>query len=221
MKKITIFILSLILLFSLAMPIQSDAKAGKKFSVKVTKCVDGDTAWFSKVGKTRFLYIDTPESTNKIQPYGKTASNYTCSKLKNAKKLQLQYDGAKKDKYGRTLAWVWVDGKLLQKQLIQKGYVKGFYDYGNYSYESSLVAAQKIAKNKKRGIWSNPSKNLVDSVKTTTKTTTKKKTATKPATSTFKNCTELRKVYPNGVKKGHPAYQAKMDRDKDNFACER
>lgn len=39
-------------------------------------------------------------------------------------------------------------------------------------------------------------------------------------TEYFKNCTELRKVYPNGVPKGHPAYQSKMDRDKDGWACE-
>ena len=37
----------------------------------------------------------------------------------------------------------------------------------------------------------------------------------------FKNCTELRKKYPNGVKKGHPAYSEKMDGNKDGFACER
>lgn len=37
----------------------------------------------------------------------------------------------------------------------------------------------------------------------------------------FKNCTELTKQYPNGVPSTHPAYQSKMDRDKDNFACER
>ncbi|GKV54217.1 hypothetical protein NCCP2222_01640 [Sporosarcina sp. NCCP-2222] len=36
----------------------------------------------------------------------------------------------------------------------------------------------------------------------------------------FKNCTELRKVYPGGVEIGHPAYQSKMDRDKDGWACE-
>ena len=38
--------------------------------------------------------------------------------------------------------------------------------------------------------------------------------------SGFKNCTELRKVYPGGVRAGHPAYQSKMDRDKDGHACE-
>ncbi|PAE37639.1 hypothetical protein CHI06_19975 [Bacillus sp. 7884-1] len=37
----------------------------------------------------------------------------------------------------------------------------------------------------------------------------------------FANCTELRKKYPDGVAADHPAYQSKMDRDKDNFACER
>lgn len=41
-----------------------------------------------------------------------------------------------------------------------------------------------------------------------------------PEQTNFKNCTELREVYPNGVEKGHPAYQAKMDRDNDGWACE-
>ena len=30
----------------------------------------------------------------------------------------------------------------------------------------------------------------------------------------------MRKKYPNGVKKVHPAYQSKLDRDKDGWACE-
>ncbi|MGX8177359.1 excalibur calcium-binding domain-containing protein [Exiguobacterium artemiae] len=37
----------------------------------------------------------------------------------------------------------------------------------------------------------------------------------------FDNCDDLRTEYPNGVPSTHPAYEAKMDRDKDNFACER
>lgn len=36
----------------------------------------------------------------------------------------------------------------------------------------------------------------------------------------FKNCTELRKVYPNGVSSSHPAYLPKFDRDKDGWGCE-
>ncbi|MFJ8245157.1 thermonuclease family protein [Peribacillus asahii] len=208
-KVFSVVMIAVLSFFSFLTVESAEAKAGKKFTVSLQKCTDGDTAQFSKVGKTRFLYIDTPESTNKVESYGKTAAKYTCDKLKKAKKIELQYDGTKKDKYGRTLAWVWVDGKLLQKELIKKGYVKKFYDYGTYSYEKELIQLQKEAQKKKVGYWSKhkPSSS-------TTNSNTSNKTS-------FKNCTELRKVYPNGVSKSHPAYQAKMDRDKDGYACER
>ncbi|MFJ5714663.1 excalibur calcium-binding domain-containing protein [Neobacillus sp. NPDC093127] len=45
-------------------------------------------------------------------------------------------------------------------------------------------------------------------------------TTTSEQTS-FANCTELRKVYPNGVPSTHPAYTSKMDRDNDGYACEK
>lgn len=41
------------------------------------------------------------------------------------------------------------------------------------------------------------------------------------APTSFKNCTELRKYYPNGVSSAHPAYDSKLDRDNDGWACER
>jgi competence protein ComEC len=41
------------------------------------------------------------------------------------------------------------------------------------------------------------------------------------APTSFNNCTELRTVYPNGVKKGHVAYASKHDRDNDGWACEK
>ncbi|MGE6489656.1 excalibur calcium-binding domain-containing protein [Paenisporosarcina sp. NPDC076898] len=40
------------------------------------------------------------------------------------------------------------------------------------------------------------------------------------APTTFSNCTNLKVFYPNGVKKGHPAYASSHDRDKDGWACE-
>ncbi len=41
------------------------------------------------------------------------------------------------------------------------------------------------------------------------------------SSSVYKNCTELRKDYPNGVDSSHPAYAKKHDRDGDGWACER
>jgi len=200
MKKNIKLFMSLIILFLLVgRQDLVEAKAGPKFLVKLVKCIDGDTAQFTKVGTTRFLYVDTPEKNTK---YGKLSANYTCTILKKAKRIELQYDGIKKDKYKRTLAWVWVDGKFHQLNLVKKGYVLKFYDYGTYSYESILQAAQRTAKKNKVGIWS-------------------KQPSTSSIPTYFKNCTELRKYYPNGVKKGHKAYRKALDRDNDGVACEK
>ncbi|ATP40676.1 hypothetical protein CSE16_11805 [Solibacillus sp. R5-41] len=43
---------------------------------------------------------------------------------------------------------------------------------------------------------------------------------TTPPVKTYKNCSELKVDYPDGVKRGHPAYQSKMDGDGDGHACE-
>jgi len=45
-------------------------------------------------------------------------------------------------------------------------------------------------------------------------------TASEAVQTDFANCTDLRTVYPDGVQSTHPAYQDKMDRDNDAFACE-
>ena len=44
---------------------------------------------------------------------------------------------------------------------------------------------------------------------------------TRTACGPYRNCTALRRDYPNGVRRGHCAYQRRMDRDNDGWACER
>jgi micrococcal nuclease len=129
----------------------------KKYKATFSKCIDGDTAYFKINGKrykTRFLFIDTPESTIQHEKYGKEASNYTCSRLKKAKKITLETDGKYVyDKYGRLLAWVWVDGKLLQEEITKAGLVEDFYDYGTYKYENRIRAAMRYAKTHHKGMY--------------------------------------------------------------------
>lgn len=211
----------------------TNAQAKTLHTVKLAKATDGDTASFIYKGKTikvRFLLVDTPETVHPskgIQPFGKEASNYTKTQLKNAKKIQLDFDknGFKGDKYGRKLAYVYVDGKDLNLQLVRKGYARVAYIYSpNTTNKAKYLVAQSKAKKEKLRIWSKSGYVTTagfNAKKTATvkKTTTKKTTSSK--TSTFKNCTELRKVYPNGVPKSHKAYEAKMDRDKDGYACEK
>jgi len=152
MKKI------LFLSIMLLLPIQTLAK-----SVEVTfsGCTDGDTAKFimdDKIISARFLAIDTPETkhpTKGVEAYGKEASEYTCNKITNAKKITLEFDNDSEeiDKYNRYLVWVFTDGSLLQKELIEKGYAKVAYLYGDYKYTNDLQEAQKNAQANQLGIW--------------------------------------------------------------------
>lgn len=131
--------------------------------VSLDRCVDGDTAWFitnETSLKYRFLAIDTPETVHPsldFKIYGKNASDYTCNLLKTAKKIEIEYDdkSTKTDKYNRELVWVFVDKKLLQEILIENGYAKVAYIYGNYKYVSLLKEKEIIAKEEKVGIWGN------------------------------------------------------------------
>lgn len=133
---------------------------GKRFEVTLNECVDGDTAWFNIDGentKVRFLYIDTPESTKQVEAYGKEASEYTKNELTNAKtiELELNNDGDQTDKYDRLLAWVFVDGELLQEKLARQGLVEKFYDYGyDYTYKQEIIVADNQAKEEHMGIYS-------------------------------------------------------------------
>lgn len=157
MKKILIFI---ILSFAFISNIEAKEK------VTLNKCVDGDTAWFNindKIIKTRFLAIDTPESTNKKEAYGKEASKFTCDMLTNAKKIEIEYDknSDKTDKYDRHLVWVFVDGKLLQNLIIENGLAEVSYLYDDYEYTTILQASELLAKTNKVGMWEENNFNIL------------------------------------------------------------
>ena len=135
-----------------------NVNAEERMEVTLSKCVDGDTAWFILDGeeiKARFLAIDTPESTNKIEPFGQEASNYTCQLLTGADKIEIEYDSNsdKLDNYDRHLVWVFVDDELLQNLIIKKGLGKVAYLYDDYKYTSILQASELIAKTNKIGMW--------------------------------------------------------------------
>lgn len=134
--------------------------------VVFSSCVDGDTfkiKMSDTIYTVRMLAVDTPESvhpTKKIEFYGKEASDFTCDKLKNAKKIELEYDlnSDEKDKYDRLLAWVFVDDYLLQEMLVSNGYAEVAYLYDDYKYTPLLEDKQEVAKVYKLGIWNEEEK---------------------------------------------------------------
>lgn len=154
MKKI-FFFLSLIF-FNVSIVLASN-----KFRVTLDSCIDGDTAKFiikNEVKTVRFLSIDAPEIAHDdvlAEPFGEEASIFTCNMLTNASTIKLEYDSKsdKEDKYGRVLAWVFVDDELLQDKLVIEGLAEVKYVYKDYKYSSHLKNVELEAKTRGIGLW--------------------------------------------------------------------
>ena len=110
-----------------------------KIEATVKSYIDGDTTHFyvdssvcpDGILKARYLAINTPESTGKIEEWGKAASKFTRSKLESATDIILESDNGKWniDSTGeRHLVWVWYktadgeDYRNLNLEILQEGY---------------------------------------------------------------------------------------------------
>ena len=127
--------------------------------VEVTRVIDGDTfecVINGKTQKVRLIGVDTPESVhpdkNKNSKEGKKASDYTKEKLQG-KKVGLEFDVQKNDKYGRILAYVWNESKMYNLELLEKGYAKVMTIPPNIKYSELFLEKQKIAQETNQGFW--------------------------------------------------------------------
>lgn len=136
---------------------QSFLETGKG-KVRLLRTIDGDTAHFidpyttssDNEVKVRFLGIDTPESTMENDPWGKAASQYTKQILSNASEIILESEGGQKDTYGRYLAWVWVDGKLLNLMIVQQAYSNSTAPLSSKYGEIMLEVSAQVSKTGRR-----------------------------------------------------------------------
>lgn len=141
----------------------------KKEEAKVVNVIDGDTIEIRfKTGilsddqnskyKLRLLGMDTPESKHRDESKnteeGIEAYNYTKEKLTD-KDVTLEFDVSPVDKYNRLLAYVWVDGNMYNKHLLDIGYAKLMTVSPNVKYTDTLKMSQKIAKDNNLGFWYN------------------------------------------------------------------
>ncbi len=141
-----------------------------KQEVTVHTFIDGDTTHFhvptslmeNGVLKARYLAINTPESTGKIEPYGKTASNFTKEKLSKATSIIIESDTGvwNPDSTGaRYLVWVWyktaedTEYRNLNIEILQNGLALASNSAAN-RYGSTCTAAIEQAENAKLNVYS-------------------------------------------------------------------
>jgi len=121
----------------------------------VTRVVDGDTMVLDGGEKVRLIGVDTPETVHPNKPverFGKEASAFT-TRMAEGKHVRLEYDQERRDRYGRTLAYVYLpDGTLVNLEIIRQGY--GFaYTRFPFSKLEEFRSGERQAREQGRGLW--------------------------------------------------------------------
>ena len=120
-----------------------------------TRVVDGDTIVVKGIGKVRLIGVDTPETKHPRKPveyFGKEASAFTKGMVEG-KKVRLEYDWQRKDKYRRTLAYVYLeDGTFLNAEIIKQGYGFAYTKYP-FKYLEQFRKYEKEARERRIGLW--------------------------------------------------------------------
>ena len=139
-------------------------------AVTVKSFIDGDTVHFlvpqdvnpEGVLKARFLAVNTPESTGKIEEYGKAASTFTKEKLSQATSIIIESETSQWDPDStgeRYLVWVWYKTaesesyRNLNIELLQNGLALA-NNAGQNQYGETCLAAVAQARSEKLNLYS-------------------------------------------------------------------
>ncbi len=128
-------------------------------SAKVQRVSDGDTFVATVKGRReriRVIGVDTPESVAPNQPdepYGEEASDFAKHYL-DGETVRLAGDAEPRDRYGRMLAYVWLeDGTFWNALLVAEGYAQQLTIPPNVTYERLFRRLVSEARREDRGLW--------------------------------------------------------------------
>ena len=131
---------------------------GTDHVVNVVHVVDGDTVVVDDghgSETVRLLGVDTPETvhpTKPVQCYGPEASAFTKSRLLG-RRVTLERDVEARDRYGRLLAYVLVDGRRFNDELLRAGYARLLVIAPNGSHARQMLDEELAARRAGRGLW--------------------------------------------------------------------
>lgn len=135
--------------------------ANKIVYYSVTKITDGDTFWVddgsAKGMKIRLIGVDAPETRKtkhkEIGFYGQEAKAYLTSMIAG-KEVRLESDVDPDDKYGRKLAYVYLeDGTFVNAELVKNGYAMVMTVPPNVKFADTFLELQQEAREGNRGLW--------------------------------------------------------------------
>ncbi len=168
MRRFVVLLLLVAILGGLR-PSSGAAAAGDKIPVgaeraTIVKALDGDTIRVSINGKghtVRLILIDTPETRDPNSPvecYGAEATKRLRTMLPKGRTVYLEKDVSDKDRYGRSLRYVWFKGVkggvyLANEIMAEEGYAALATFPPDLKHVNRIRAAVQDARDANRGLW--------------------------------------------------------------------
>lgn len=120
--------------------------------------MDGDT-FEARVGgellDVRLIGIDAPESVSPTEPvecFGPEASAFAERRLDRTPVI-LEWDVERVDPFGRALAYLWIEKRLFNEDIVRKGYATVATYPPNVVHVTRLVEAERRARRDGVGLW--------------------------------------------------------------------
>ncbi len=117
--------------------------------------IDGDTVVLQDGRHVRYIGINSPEidsPDDQTRHLAEQARSYNI-KLVGGRKVRLEYDVEPKDRYGRTLAYVWVGDRMANAQMVRAGLARARIYGAGTRHADELFRLQEAAKAEGIGIW--------------------------------------------------------------------
>lgn len=127
------------------------ASAFQSAGCEVGRIVDGDTFYCADGRKIRLIGIDSPELRQGAA--GREARDALRRLLAPGRPVRLEGDVAPRDRWGRTLAYVWSGGGLVNEAMVRQGWAVLLTVPPNVKYARRLERAQKEARAEGAGLW--------------------------------------------------------------------
>lgn len=130
-------------------------RKGQPNEVLVTRIVDGDTIELDGGEKVRLIGMDTPETVDprkSVQCFGQAAKEFTQNLLEN-QWVRLEKDVSTKDRYGRTLAYVWRDNVMINDLLLKEGFARLATYPPDVRYVELFKQSEASARAEQKGLW--------------------------------------------------------------------
>jgi len=126
------------------------------FAEKVRYVIDGDTFILETEQKVRMIGIDTPEIDNPRyqrlgEYFGPEAHRYLKKRIEG-KEVRLEGGSEEFDKYGRRLAYVYLDDVLINEEMVREGYAEAIR-YFDYDLKQKFLSLEARAKERELGMW--------------------------------------------------------------------